>query len=277
MSWAVGYDTNWHRDVGYGVPATCDHPGCDQDIDRGLSYLCGGPGLGGGLGCGLHFCWWHLSFALRDERGDPIEGTPSFCERCLAFYAQHGIEADPRLRDPFEPKPDTLEWVEHKLVDPRWLQWRERWPIAVEAMRARVRDEADRWPGLCGRCGGDWHDDAITWWTHQIHGEGEADPSYAPDRDQTPILCPSSYEEGPIPLQALAPIDGHPAFQFPAHWDPAKGRHAIAAEAWWAKRVDGAPDAYQPVGLRCFGEDLADLRNGRHSLLRFHMTVEDIA
>ena len=26
MSWAVGYDENWKRDVGYGVPSYCDHP-----------------------------------------------------------------------------------------------------------------------------------------------------------------------------------------------------------------------------------------------------------
>lgn len=40
MSWAVGYDTNWHRDIGYGVPAECDHPECTERIDRGLGYVC---------------------------------------------------------------------------------------------------------------------------------------------------------------------------------------------------------------------------------------------
>ena len=30
------------RDQGYGVPAKCDHPGCDADIDRGIAYACGG-------------------------------------------------------------------------------------------------------------------------------------------------------------------------------------------------------------------------------------------
>ncbi len=42
MSWAVGFDETWQRDIGYGVPAYCDHPGCMAEIDRGLSYVCGG-------------------------------------------------------------------------------------------------------------------------------------------------------------------------------------------------------------------------------------------
>ena len=34
MSWAVGHVRG--RDVGYAVPASCDHPGCTEIIDRGL-------------------------------------------------------------------------------------------------------------------------------------------------------------------------------------------------------------------------------------------------
>ena len=37
MSWAVGFDSQWDRDIGYGVPAYCDHPGCGKEIDRGLA------------------------------------------------------------------------------------------------------------------------------------------------------------------------------------------------------------------------------------------------
>src|SRR5690606_23075125 len=53
MGWAVGYDSNWNRDIGYGVPTTCDHPGCNEKIDRGLSYVCGDEPYGGEHGCGL--------------------------------------------------------------------------------------------------------------------------------------------------------------------------------------------------------------------------------
>jgi len=40
MGWAVGYDNRWSRDIGYGVPAWCDEPGCSEAIDRGLAYVC---------------------------------------------------------------------------------------------------------------------------------------------------------------------------------------------------------------------------------------------
>ena len=60
MSWAIGFDSRWNRDIGYGVPATCDFPGCGVDIDRGLAFVCGGEPYGGEDGCGLYFCASHL-------------------------------------------------------------------------------------------------------------------------------------------------------------------------------------------------------------------------
>lgn len=30
MSWVIGFDSNWNRDIGYGVLAFCDHPGCKK-------------------------------------------------------------------------------------------------------------------------------------------------------------------------------------------------------------------------------------------------------
>ena len=99
MSWAVGYDENWKRDIGYGVPAVCDHPECNAKIDRGLAYVCGGEPYGGDDGCGLYFCEAHL------------DGY-SMCPRCRY------------LKPPFEPKPDTPAWTNHKATDPSWAEWR---------------------------------------------------------------------------------------------------------------------------------------------------------
>lgn len=99
MSWAVGYDEKWQRDIGYGVPAICDHPRCHGKIDRGLAYVCGGEAYGGERGCGLYFCCPHLNDSL--------------CPRC-----QQG-------KPPFKPKPDTPEWISHKATDPIWAEWRE--------------------------------------------------------------------------------------------------------------------------------------------------------
>jgi hypothetical protein len=99
MGWSIGHDTNWDRDIGYGVPAYCDHPGCEREIDRGLGYVCGGQPYGGDHGCGLYFCEKH--------------GGGVLCERCAG------------QRDPFEPKPDHPRWIHHKMTHPSWAEWRK--------------------------------------------------------------------------------------------------------------------------------------------------------
>lgn len=116
MSWAVGFDEKWQRDIGYGVPAKCDHPGCDAEIDRGLSYVCGGMPYGGEEGCGLFFCSDHRDYAEGYER--------QVCERCAA-NAQ-----------PFQPTPDVQEWFNHKLTDESWQRWRDENPSEVAKLKA---------------------------------------------------------------------------------------------------------------------------------------------
>lgn len=129
MGWEIGYEPERDRDIGYGVPAECDHPDCHAKIDRGLAYVCGGEPYGGEIGCGLFFCEAHLL------HGEPIDPDASedgydegdaeawahrlddqlghqFCERCIAG------------KPPFEPKPDVAEWVQHKETDPSWAGWR---------------------------------------------------------------------------------------------------------------------------------------------------------
>lgn len=61
MGWAdCGYYEG--RPIGYGTEATCDFPGCEAEIDRGLSYVCGRM-HGGDNGCGGYFCSKHLSWS----------------------------------------------------------------------------------------------------------------------------------------------------------------------------------------------------------------------
>lgn len=115
MGWAVGSMDG--RDIGYGVPATCDHPDCDEKIDRGLGYVCGfGQPWGGDEGCGLFFC--------------PDHGGGSLCERCDVV--------NPEDAPPFEPKPDSAEWIRHKLTDPTWRQWRYEHPETVVRLRKQL-------------------------------------------------------------------------------------------------------------------------------------------
>lgn len=71
MGWSVGYDERWRREIGDGVPALCDHPGCDEERDRGPSFVCGNDPYGGDRACGLYERT-DLSWAdLRRENGVP--------------------------------------------------------------------------------------------------------------------------------------------------------------------------------------------------------------
>lgn len=127
MGWSIGYDDQLQRDVGYGVPATCDHPGCGAAIDRGISHVCGGEPFGGENGCGLHFCGDHLSLRYVDPGEDPEEP-------CLGPLCAACAEGKPH----FPLTPDTPVWLQHKLTDPSWLDWRDTHPKEVLAMQQRL-------------------------------------------------------------------------------------------------------------------------------------------
>ena len=108
MSWALGWDKHWKRDIGYGVPAYCDHPDCNAQIDRGLSYVCGGEPYGGDDGCGLYFCGKHLY------------AYPQLCERCR------------KNMEPFNVKPDHPDWIKHKSTHHSWELWRQEQNIGKD-------------------------------------------------------------------------------------------------------------------------------------------------
>ncbi len=113
MSWAIGYDEHWERDVGYGVPSYCDHPDCKEEIDRGLGYICGDEPGGGEHGCGLFFCSKHQV------------GAHQTCTCC----------ASKKPRPPFTPSADHTEWLQHKLTDISWGPWRNKHKAEVKKMR----------------------------------------------------------------------------------------------------------------------------------------------
>lgn len=114
MGWSLGYDNHWRRDIGYGVPAYCDHPGCGNTIDRGLAYVCANEQIRGGEhGCGLYFCGDHL--VHHHKKG-------FCCERCRTNLP------------PFDASPEHPEWKQHKLTDPSWQKWREENPEQVKQL-----------------------------------------------------------------------------------------------------------------------------------------------
>ncbi|MFK0074646.1 hypothetical protein [Arthrobacter woluwensis] len=85
------------RWAGYGVPADCDHPECQERINRGLAYQC----ESAECGCGLFFCSSHQWGAGHQE---------------------------------FSPKPDSKEWIEHLLTDGSWVIWRIENPERTESL-----------------------------------------------------------------------------------------------------------------------------------------------
>ena len=111
MGWSLGYDDNWKRDIGYGVPAYCDHPKCSEEIDRGLAHVCAEEEpYGGDKGCGLYFCSKHHRF------------YPGRCSRCN------------KNRTPYKPKPEHPRWIKWKLTDESWQEWRDANPEDVKRL-----------------------------------------------------------------------------------------------------------------------------------------------
>lgn len=119
MGWSIGFDRNWNRDIGYGVPAYCDHPKCNKEIDRGLAYVCGGEPHGGDDGCGLYFCYSHLFYGRRRNG--------SYAQMCLRCVTS---------KSPYKrPKPEHPAWIAHKLTDESWAEWRQENPAEVESLK----------------------------------------------------------------------------------------------------------------------------------------------
>ena len=105
MGWAIGFDTRWQRDIGYGVPALCDFPSCNKKIDRGLSHVCCDQEPHGGDGCGLYFCENHHNYVRKDLSG--------LCSRCFNH------------KPPFKLKQDLMAWLNFKETDASWAEWRK--------------------------------------------------------------------------------------------------------------------------------------------------------
>ena len=102
MGWSIGYEIKRRRYIGYGVPAYCDHPGCDEEIDRGLGFKC-----------------------EREECG------------CEKFYCSaHRYTVDAHTYDP-PPRRVHPDWREHQLADESWAKWRDENPDEVAELMSQ--------------------------------------------------------------------------------------------------------------------------------------------
>ena len=82
MGWGdCGLDSNG-RPIGYHFEATCDEPGCDKAIDRGLGYACGDMHGENGVDCEGYFCGEHINYVGVDGK------TTSLCSACVKLLRE---------------------------------------------------------------------------------------------------------------------------------------------------------------------------------------------
>ena len=119
-----------NRFCGYGVPAYCEHPDCNKEIDRGVSYACGGEPYSE-HGCDRYFCESHLYYTGFDEEGTVCKHKED-CECELAPVCE-------RCRDDnytsFDYKPEHPDWIKHMFTDESWAEWRGKHPNEVKEMK----------------------------------------------------------------------------------------------------------------------------------------------
>lgn len=113
------------------MPAWCEQPECKEEIDRGMSYACGGEPFSE-FGCDRYFCGKHLSMTIVDNTQEDLKCRHGeedcdcewidLCERCA------------KGEDPFPYKPERPIWVKHLLTDESWAEWRKNNPKEVKAL-----------------------------------------------------------------------------------------------------------------------------------------------
>ena len=121
MWYSIGFDSKHDRSIWYGVPSICDHPKCNEEIDRWMAYCCGWYDTW--YWCWQYFCGKHLSYRQPRWSDEMIE----LCPRCLAY------------KSPYKIKPDTEEWIRHQLKDKSWKEWRLKNPERCKKMRESLK------------------------------------------------------------------------------------------------------------------------------------------
>ena len=118
---------------GYGVPAVCEQPYCNEEIDRGVSFACGGEPFADEFSCDRYFCETHLIFTCFNDSGEVDEENGEVsklvCERCN------------KGEEEFDAKPETREWIDHLFTDESWEEWRKENPEEVKKIKERIKYE----------------------------------------------------------------------------------------------------------------------------------------
>lgn len=83
MGWGYCGTDSKNREIGYCIDATCDYVGCNNKINRGLSYACGGMHGEPDGACEGYFCENHLHYVCDKEGELP---SPQLCPDCKAEW-----------------------------------------------------------------------------------------------------------------------------------------------------------------------------------------------
>lgn len=78
MGWGDCGDDSQGRPIGYNFSAVCDHPECDEKIDRGLAYVCGDMHGEDCYSCEKYYCYAHRNVTVLV--GDDVYAVCGECE-----------------------------------------------------------------------------------------------------------------------------------------------------------------------------------------------------
>ncbi|WZL14771.1 hypothetical protein [Vibrio phage vB_VpaM_XM1] len=95
MGWSNCGTDSKGRPIGYAFSAICDHDECNKEIDRGLSYACGGMHGETEVGCEKYFCSDHKDNAVDD--GDHIVHVCESCAKSLCESDEWKLDEDEGL------------------------------------------------------------------------------------------------------------------------------------------------------------------------------------
>lgn len=89
MGWGDCGTDSEGRPIGYVFEAICDEPGCDEQIDRGLSYACGDMHGEDEYSCEKYFCEKHQYIV--DIKDNPIRCL-GVCKICYKVGRENWID-----------------------------------------------------------------------------------------------------------------------------------------------------------------------------------------
>ncbi len=140
MGWGDCGTDSKGRPIGYVHEATCDHPGCEEQIDRGLAHACGGMHGTSEGDCEGYFCGKHL-YSVEDP--EQRLHSAQLCEACKNTWNEYLVED---LLEQVKELKEALP-VPAQPTDAQLDRIRETIRGTIEEWRASYRIEPDKTHG----------------------------------------------------------------------------------------------------------------------------------